>query len=83
METLGKTAPHAYAVIAKALGWLGSLTYELYLLHQSYLILFEFPYKLPAYLTAAFVLPTVTAAGIYLVRKAIKAGQKHEDLQHL
>ena len=70
METLEKKAPGAYGVPVKVLGWLGGLTYELYLLHQSYMILFDFPYKFPAYFTVAFALPTITAAGIWWARNA-------------
>ena len=54
------------------LGWFGGLTLELYLLHQSYLILFEYPYKLINYITVAFLLPTITAGAIYLGRKMIR-----------
>lgn len=72
METLEKRTPRLSAVISKAFVWLGGLTYELYLLHQSCLILFEYPYKPFSYFLVAFVLPLIAAAGIFLVRKRMK-----------
>ena len=68
MEMLMKIVSQAYDVILHVLVWFGALTYELYLLHQSYMILFDFPYKFLTYFIVAFVLPIITAAGIKLSR---------------
>lgn len=74
MEVFESKLPRMYSGISSVFVWIGGLTYELYLLHQSYLILFEFPYRPPAYLLVAIILPTITAAGIFLARKALKRG---------
>ena len=68
MEWMERTLPALNALLWAILSWFGGLTLELYLLHQSYLILFEFPYTLLTYPSAAFCLPTMTAALIYLYR---------------
>ena len=83
MELLEKNVPKLHAGLNKALGWYGGLTYELYLLHQSYLILFEYPYQPLSYFLVAVLLPTITAAGIYWVREALKKRRAHESIQHL
>ena len=75
MEAMEKNAPRVCIIIMNGLAWFGGLTYELYLLHQSFMILFEFPYHLPRYCLVAFVLPTITAAGLFLIRKALKKRQ--------
>ncbi len=63
---------NALWLLVFVVGWFGGLTLELYLLHQSYMILFEYPYQLLHYVAVAFVLPTVTALMIWLCRKGIK-----------
>ena len=62
-------------ILMKILEWFGGLTLELYLLHQSYLILLEYPYKVTTYPIAAFVLPTITAVVIYVFRKKRREGK--------
>jgi hypothetical protein len=69
MELLEHTIPRVNSRFCTLLGWFGGLSLELYLLHQSYMILMEFPYKLPLYIIAAFALPTITALVIYIVRQ--------------
>lgn len=68
-EVIEKRTKGLFNGIEKMLGWFGGLTLELYLLHQRYMILFEYPYKLTTYSIVAFVLPTMIAGIIYLVRK--------------
>ncbi len=69
LEFLSKKAPSLQSRILQVLEWFGGLTLELYLLHQSYLILLDYPAGLFSYCFAAFILPTLTAAIIFLVRK--------------
>ena len=83
MELLENKTPKLYTVISKALGCYGALTYELYLLHQSFMILFDYPYELHAYLLVAVVLPSLAAAGIWWARKKLKQRKHHESIQHL
>ena len=61
-----------YSFIMGLFGWFGGLTLELYLLHQSYMILMEYPYRLITYAIAAFVLPTITAAMIYIIKRSMR-----------
>ena len=61
--------------IVDVLEWLGRMTLELYLLHQSYMILFENPYKFSRYMIVAVVLPLITSALIWLVRNKVKRGK--------
>ena len=58
-----------YSSLVVIIGWFGSVTLELYLLHQSYMILFNFPYKALYYCIVAFGLPTITSALITIYRK--------------
>lgn len=76
MELIEKKAGGLYNGIGKVLSWFGGLTLELYLLHQSYMIVFEYPYKLTTYPIAAFILPTITAGVIYLIRKKLISARK-------
>lgn len=78
IEIIEKRANSFYNVIKEMLDWFGGLTLELYLLHQSYLILFESPYKLTTYPIVAFVLPTLTAGVIYLVREKRKLQERRK-----
>ena len=50
------------------LKWFGSFTLELYLLHQSYMILFESPYKPIMYLFVAFILPVITVWILQMIK---------------
>jgi peptidoglycan/LPS O-acetylase OafA/YrhL len=68
LEMFEKYIPCLQRTLIKVLGWFGGITLELYLLHQSYMILLEYPYKLTTYPIAAFILPTLTAAAIDVVR---------------
>jgi peptidoglycan/LPS O-acetylase OafA/YrhL len=72
MEIAEKKTPGINSGVVKLLVWFGGLTLELYLLHQSYMILFEYPYKITTYPIVAFLLPTITACVIYIVRKKLK-----------
>lgn len=74
-ELIEKCVPLLQRTLIKVLGWFGGITLELYLLHQSYMILLEYPYKLTTYPIAAFILPTITAAAIY-VGRMIKGKEK-------
>ena len=58
-----------HGILVMVFSWFGSVTLELYLLHQSYMILFDFPYKAFYYCIVAFCLPTITAALITIYRK--------------
>lgn len=62
MEIVSRTASRFYTVLFSALSWFGGLTLELYLLHQSWLILLDYPYRFTSYVGAAFLLPTAVAA---------------------
>lgn len=75
MEYLENTVPWTHSILMKLLGWYGGLTYELYLLHQSFRLLLDFPYKPIGYFVSAFALPTVTATGIWWVRKRMASRQ--------
>lgn len=83
MELLEKRAPRISRSCACVLAWFGGLTYELYLLHQSYMIVLDSPGTLGGYVLAGFVLPAITSAGIYWGRKALKKRRAHESIQHL
>lgn len=83
MKLLDKKLPKFASFIEKFIGWFGGLTLELYLLHQSYLILFEYPYKLSIYPLVAFLLPVITAFLFYFIKQKIKKGENHEHLQHI
>ena len=76
MEIIERKLPRLKTVFESLLSWFGGLTLELYLLHQSYLILFDYPYRLYAYITVAFLLPTASAAVISLIRKQCKRTQE-------
>lgn len=67
-ELLEKVVPRMSGSWIKLLSWFGGLTLELYLLHQSFMILFDFPYKPAIYLLAAFLLPVLSATLIYIIR---------------
>ena len=67
MEIMERKISGIYSGVQILLTWFGGLTLELYLLHQSYMILFEFPYKITTYLIAAFVLPMITTGLIYIL----------------
>ena len=58
-----------HGILVMVFSWFGSVTLELYLLHQSYMILFDFPYKALYYCIVAFGLPTITAVLITIYRK--------------
>ena len=75
MEIAEKKMSGLFNSVMKILTWFGGLTLELYLLHQSYMILLEFPYKITTYPITAFLLPTITAVFIYIGRKIIKRGK--------
>ena len=75
LEFLEKHFEGLQIILMKILEWFGGLTLELYLLHQSYLILLEYPYKMTTYPIAAFALPTITAAVIYAFRKIRREGK--------
>ena len=83
MHALEEVVPTVQGAIAAVLGWFGGLTYELYLLHQSYRIVLNYPGDYLGYFVSAFLLPTITAAGIYWIRKALKKRRAHESIQHL
>lgn len=68
LELFEKHIPFLQRTLIKVFGWFGGITLELYLLHQSYMILLEYPYKPTTYPIAAFILPTLTAAAIYACR---------------
>ena len=75
MELIENRLPALYTIGITVFGWFGGLTLELYLLHQSYMVLFEFPYKVTTYPFAAFILPTFTAGLIDICRKTMWKGQ--------
>ena len=56
-------------LLIKVLNWLGGLTLECYLFHQSFMILLEFPYRPLAYCFAACVLPILTSALLDMFRR--------------
>lgn len=80
LEALKNKTPGLCRAAAAVLGWFGGLTLELYLLHQSFLILFEYPDRFVLYCLTAFILPTLAAAGIFFARRKRRKG--HENLQH-
>ena len=69
LEWLKGELKRVYNALIVVFSWFGSVTLELYLLHQSYMILFDYPYKALYYCLVAFGLPTITAASITLYRK--------------
>ncbi len=72
MEGMHQLFPRIYSALYSVLAWVGGLTLELYLLHQSYLILFEFPCSVGSYLAAAVLMPIVSASVYYSVKLWIK-----------
>ena len=76
MEFSGKRLPKAQKAINAVLGWFGGLTLEMYLLHQSYLILFEYPYNVIPYIATAFLLPVATAGVIFIFKNKFKKDKK-------
>lgn len=71
-EWLESKMKTVYGMLIVICSWFGSVTLELYLLHQSYMILFDFPYKALYYCIVAFCLPTVTAALITIIKKKVR-----------
>ncbi len=69
MEVLSRTALRLYSALLAVLTWFGGLTLELYLLHQSWMLLLGSPCQLLTYVGGAFLLPTVSAALIWMVRR--------------
>ena len=73
LETVKGRVPVFFKWITSILSWFGGLTLEIYLLHQSYGIVFNYPYKIPVYIAVTVVLPTVTAGlinyGRYTIQK--------------
>lgn len=76
LEILRGQATGAFRVITASLKWLGGLTLECYLFHQSYMILCEFPYQLPLYLLVAVILPVASAALVFWIRSYCRK-EKH------
>lgn len=68
-ELLKSRMGKLHSMLVMVFSWFGSVTLELYLLHQSYMILFDFPYKALCYCIVAFGLPTTTAVLITIYRK--------------
>ena len=75
LEFLEQKTPKLSQRIVGLLGWFGTVSLELYLLHQSALILTGYPYSLLWYPVAAFLLPVAAAFVIDFSRKKIKAGK--------
>ena len=72
MELAEKKWKWFYTIIMVVFGWLGQYTLELYLLHQSYMIVFNYPYSFATYVVVAFILPIITTGAICICRKRIK-----------
>lgn len=75
MELLERKLPKVDKLLFAVLSWFGALTLELYLFHQSSLILLDYPCSLPSYTAAAFLLPTAAAAVLYLIRKKCRKAE--------
>ena len=75
LEILRRKAPKLCSLIVVVMEWLGGITLELYLLHQSYMILFEDPYKFTEYIFVAVIFPLITSGMIWLVRNKLKRGK--------
>lgn len=54
---LEKTGDHRFVKLKNWFKFLGTVTYEIYLFHQSYMILLNSPPHLPGYMIAAVILP--------------------------
>jgi len=61
MEYIEKESTKVHSLLCSALGYLGGITLEIYLLHQSYMIIFGYPYHIALYLLVAAILPLITA----------------------
>ncbi len=72
METLEKRFQPIYTFLFKCLTFLGGVTLELYLFHQSYAILFDYPYTRIGYLTTMVFLPLLSACLLDWARKRLK-----------
>lgn len=72
MEALEKRKSEAYMGLSKTLSYLGGITLEIYLFHQSYLLILDFPYSAGGYLLAAVVLPLISAVVLNTVRGKIE-----------
>ena len=73
MESLEKYANRLYSVLFRSLSFLGRITLEIYLFHQSYMLIFDFPYSPLGYLAAGVVLPLFFSVALNAVRKSGKA----------
>ena len=69
-----------HIALVRVFGWFGGLTLEMYLFHQSYMILMEYPYKLLTYPLAAFVFPVSSAAIIFAIRLVMKKVKRCENI---
>ena len=74
------------SIILQGIKWMGESTLEIYLFHQSYMILLGFPPQLLGYLAAAVLFPLVSAAilkhGVYPALRRKKSGkQRQQEVQ--
>lgn len=75
LEGLSKICPAFCRTIRAVFVFLGGITLEVYLLHQSYMIVFDYPSG-GGYALAAIILPIATASLIYLIRWKRKKVEK-------
>lgn len=75
LEGLNRVWPTFYGILRRIFIYLGGLTLEIYLLHQSYMIIFDFPAG-SGYIFAAVLLPIATASLIYVIRRKGKMVEK-------
>lgn len=76
MELFERKIPKTTSMLNEILSWFGHFTLELYLLHQSFLILFEYPCKLSSYIVTAFILPTAVTVALFIVRKRCRKAKR-------
>ena len=60
-----------YEFLLRFLQFFGGITLEIYLFHQSYLLLFDYPCSLGGYLLAAVILPVFSAIVLFWILKRV------------
>lgn len=58
--------------------FLGKITLEIYLFHQSYLIVFDYPCSLSGYLFAAVILPILSSSLVYMIKNKLELSRRKE-----
>lgn len=74
LEKLKNIWMTAYILLIKMFTFLGGITLEIYLFHQSYMIVFDFPAD--SYIFVAVILPVMTSSIIFVMKRQGMPGKK-------